>query len=67
MRRLVPVLVAVDAVVDEQVTGEAFAEDTLTFELGASTGIGRRWETLLEVGSNFDDALLVVFSAAYRI
>ncbi len=39
----------------------------LTFELGASTNIDRHWEMLLEVGSNFDDAFLVVFSAAYRI
>lgn len=39
----------------------------LTFELGASTAIGRHSETLLEVGPNFDDASLMVFSTAYRI
>ncbi len=56
-----------------QILGEVIVEidqrplNPLTYELGASTSIGRHWETMLEVGSNFDDAFLLVFSAAYRI
>jgi len=37
-----------------------------TFQTGGSLGFGRRWETLLEVGSNFDDAFVGVLSASYR-
>jgi hypothetical protein len=37
-----------------------------TLELGGSLGINRRWDLLLEVGSNFDDAFLTVFSGSYR-
>jgi len=57
---------------ENRILGEVIVEvdqrplNPLTFELGASTGIGRRWDAMLEVGSNFDDAFLMVFSAAYR-
>jgi hypothetical protein len=38
----------------------------LTAQLGGSVGIGKRWEALVEVGSNFDDAFVGVFSATFR-
>ena len=38
----------------------------LTLQAGGSVSIGRRWDVLLELGSNFDDAFVGVFSAAYR-
>jgi len=37
-----------------------------TLELGGSLGINRHWDLLLEVGSDFDDAFLTVFSGSYR-
>jgi hypothetical protein len=37
-----------------------------TLELGASLSIDRRWDILIEVGSNFDDAFLTVVSGSYR-
>lgn len=37
-----------------------------TLELGGSLSIGRRWDLLVEVGSNFDDAFLTVVSGSYR-
>ena len=38
----------------------------LTLQAGGSIGFGKRWELMLEVGSNFDDAFVGVFSAAFR-
>jgi hypothetical protein len=38
----------------------------MTFELGYSLGFSKRWELMLELGSNFADAALGVFSLAYR-
>lgn len=40
--------------------------DPLTYQAGGSLGFGRRWEAMLELGSNFDDAFVGVLSAAYR-
>ena len=40
--------------------------DPLTYQAGGSLGIGKRWETMLELGSNFDDAFVGVLSATYR-
>lgn len=40
--------------------------DPTTFELGGALSINRRWELLVEVGSNFDDAFLTVVSGSYR-
>jgi hypothetical protein len=37
-----------------------------TLEVGGALSIDRRWELLLEVGSNFDDAFVTVASAGYR-
>jgi hypothetical protein len=37
-----------------------------TLELGGSLTIDRRWDILVEVGSNFDDAFLTVVSGSYR-
>ena len=38
----------------------------VTVQAGGSAMIGKRWELLLEAGSNFDDAFVGVGSAAYR-
>jgi hypothetical protein len=40
--------------------------DPLTWQLGASLTIARHWDLLIEAGTNFDDANLLVFSANYR-
>ena len=37
-----------------------------TLELGGSLTIDRRWDILVEIGSNFDDAFLTVVSGSYR-
>lgn len=38
----------------------------MTLEFGGSLTVDRRWDVLLEVGSNFDDAFLTVVSGSYR-
>jgi hypothetical protein len=38
----------------------------LTVELGGSLSLGKRWEALLELGTNSDADRVVVFSAAFR-
>jgi hypothetical protein len=40
--------------------------DPLTYQVGDSLGLGQRWDAMLEVGSNFDDAFVGVFSASFR-
>jgi len=40
--------------------------DPWTYQAGGSLGFGKRWEALIEAGSNFDDAFVGVFSAAFR-
>ena len=40
--------------------------DPLTWQLGASLTIDRHWDLLIEAGTNFDDANLLVLSASYR-
>jgi hypothetical protein len=40
--------------------------DPLTWQLGASLTIDRHWDLLVEAGTNFDDANLLVLSASYR-
>lgn len=37
-----------------------------TLQAGGSIGFGKRWELLMEFGSNFDDAFLGIFSASFR-
>lgn len=37
-----------------------------TLQVGGSVGLGKHWELLLELGSNFDDAFVGVFSASWR-
>jgi hypothetical protein len=37
-----------------------------TLQAGGSIGIGRKWDVMVELGSNFDDAFIGVFSAAFR-
>jgi hypothetical protein len=59
-------------VTDLPVFGQARVEvdqravNPTTFELGGSLSIDRRWDILVEIGSNFDDALLMVISSSYR-
>ncbi|MDB4584046.1 hypothetical protein N9164_12900 [Draconibacterium sp.] len=38
----------------------------LTLQLGTSIGIGKHFEILTELGTNFDDASIGVFSGSYR-
>jgi hypothetical protein len=40
--------------------------DPLTWQLGASLTIDRHWDLLLEAGSNFRDAHMLVLSGSYR-
>jgi hypothetical protein len=40
--------------------------DPLTAELGGSLSFGKRWEAMLELGTNSDADRVVVFSAVYR-
>jgi hypothetical protein len=40
--------------------------DPLTWQFGASLTIARHWDLLVEAGTNFDDANLLVLSASYR-
>ena len=40
--------------------------DPLTFQVGGSLTLNSRWNFLLEAGSNFDDATIVVANATYR-
>ena len=37
-----------------------------TLQFGANVTINRHWDLMAEVGTNFDDALIVVVSGAYR-
>ena len=38
----------------------------LTLQLGASIGIGKHFEILTELGTNFDDASMIVLTGTYR-
>jgi hypothetical protein len=38
--------------------------DPVTYELGGSLSLNRRWDLLVEAGSHFDDARLLVLSAS---
>lgn len=40
--------------------------DPWTYQIGGSFGIDKRWEFMVEVGSNFADAFVGVFSASFR-
>ena len=40
--------------------------DPMTYQLGASLTIDRHWDVLVEAGTNFDDANMLVLSASYR-
>jgi hypothetical protein len=41
-------------------------KNPITYQLGGSLQVTKNWEVLAEIGSNFDDASLMVVSAAYR-
>lgn len=55
-----PALGAVLVEVDQQPV------DPLTYQVGGSVSVGERWDVLVEVGSNFKDAFVGVFSATFR-
>mgnify|MGYP001819310854 CR=1 FL=1 len=40
--------------------------DPVTYQLGVSLTIDRHWDVLVEAGTNFDDANMLVLSASYR-
>ena len=40
--------------------------DPVTYQIGGSLSLNRRWDLLVEAGSNFDDARLLVLSASFR-
>jgi len=42
------------------------AVNPTTIEVGGSLSFNRRWDILLELGTNFDDAFLAVTSVSYR-
>jgi hypothetical protein len=60
------------AVVDTESLGEVRVEidqrpvNPWTAQLGGGLGVGKRFEMILEAGSNFNDAILGVLSAAFR-
>ena len=60
VRQESPALGAVTVEVDQRPV------DPLTYQAGGSIGIGKRWEVMVEVGSNFDDAFLGILSASFR-
>ncbi len=49
-----------------EVEVEQEAVNPVTMQLGGSLTVERRWEVLVEIGSNFDDAFLTVISGSYR-
>ncbi|MBP1646938.1 MAG: hypothetical protein H6Q30_383 [Bacteroidetes bacterium] len=55
-----PILGTVQVEVDQRPV------NPMTLQAGGSIGIGKRWELMLEAGSNFDDAFVGVFSASFR-
>lgn len=40
--------------------------DPLTYQFGGSLSLNRRWDVMAEVGSNFDDARMLVLSGSIR-
>jgi hypothetical protein len=40
--------------------------DPLTYQFGGRLSLDRRWDAMVEVGSNFDDARMLVLSATVR-
>lgn len=40
--------------------------DPVTYQLGFSLTVDRHWDVLVEAGTNFDDANMLVLSASYR-
>jgi hypothetical protein len=55
-----PVFGATTVEVDQEPT------DPVTYQIGGSLSLNRRWDLLVEAGSNFDDARLLVLSASFR-
>lgn len=45
---------------------EQQTKNPLTYQIGGSLQLSKHWEVLTEIGSNFDDASLLVVSASYR-
>lgn len=42
------------------------AEHPNTMQLGSSMTLNNTWDLMLEMGSNYEDASMLVFSANYR-
>jgi len=40
--------------------------DPLTYQLGGRLSLDRRWDAMIEVGSNFDDARMLIMSGSIR-
>ena len=40
--------------------------DPVTYQFGGRLSLNRRWDLMAEVGSNFDDASMLVLSATFR-
>lgn len=40
--------------------------DPVTYQFGGRLSLDRRWEAMVEVGSNFDDARMLVLSGTFR-
>jgi hypothetical protein len=40
--------------------------DPVTYQFGGRLSLNRRWDLMAEVGSNFDDASMLVLSATVR-
>jgi len=38
----------------------------LTYSFGGRFSLDRRWEAMVEVDSNFDDARMLIFSGSFR-
>ena len=57
---------------DLSIIGPTFIEvdqqplNPTTIQFGASVTIGKQWDILLELGTNFDDAFVAVVSGSYR-
>jgi hypothetical protein len=40
--------------------------DPLTYQFGGRLSVDRRWDAMVEVGSNFDDARMLILSGSFR-
>jgi hypothetical protein len=64
--RTLTITTQVPVVGETRVEVEQQPVNPMTLEIGGSLSLNRRWDLLVEVGSNFDDAFLTVLSGSYR-